>query len=101
VTVLRLVALVESGRGPTLKVGGRQDLPTMVSKSKQELEMGQEGPVMRYTLPDKLMGKLSRAMAAHRQTTGLKKKLKKKSHHRSGDQPPEPLSRGHSGNGAR
>lgn len=68
----------------TMLEGGEEEsavetLPTLISRSKMEVEAEQESPLMIYTLPDALLTKLTRAFITHRQVAaGLKKKVKKR-----------------------
>ncbi|GAB5035315.1 Hypothetical protein NocV09_02500710 [Nannochloropsis oceanica] len=58
---------------------GRRGLPTIVSRSKVEVEAEQDSPMMLYALPGVLLGKIKRAFESHRQVlAGLKKKGKKR-----------------------
>ena len=54
-------------------------LPTLISRSKVEVEMEQESPLMLYRVPAGLMGRLTKAFVTYRQVAaGLKKKVKKR-----------------------
>ena len=62
---------------PTPPTTPQQELPTLISRSKAEVEseLG-DAPPMIYTLPDSLQARLARACVAHRQAAaGLKKKV--------------------------
>eukprot|EP00624_Nannochloropsis_granulata_P007191 evm.model.NODE_6715_length_1782_cov_18.963524.1 len=58
---------------------GTKGLPTIVSRSKVEVEAEQDSPMMLYALPGLFLGKVKKAFESHRQVlAGLKKKGKKR-----------------------